>query len=44
MSLYNELDYVLWKPRFSNLGVIVLPLLLGMALSALIIIPTIIFS
>lgn len=44
MSLYDELDYVLWKPRFSNLGVIVLSLLLGIVLSALIIIPTIIFS
>lgn len=44
MSLYDELDYVLWKPRFSNLGVIMLSLPLGIILSALIIIPTIIFS
>jgi hypothetical protein len=44
MSLYDRLDYVLWKPRFSNLGVIVISLLLGIALSALIIILTIVFS
>lgn len=44
MSLYDELDYVLWKPRFSNLGVIMLSLLLGIILSALIIIPIIVFS
>lgn len=44
MSLYDKLDYMLWKPSFSNLGVIVLSLLLGIVISALIIIPTIVFS
>lgn len=44
MSLYDRLDYVLGKPRFSNLGVIVISLLLGIVISALIIIPTIVFS
>lgn len=44
MSLYDRLDYVLWKHRFSNLGVIVISLLLGIVISALIIIPTIVFS
>lgn len=44
MSAYDKLDYILWKPRFSNLGCIVFGLGLGIILSALIIIPVIIFA